>query len=316
MTAISSKPMFPHAIDSTMLATFRSCPQKFYRQYLQHWKPKAESVHLVAGGAFATGIEVARRAFYENGATREEAEAAGLHELLLHYGDFECPPESAKSPERMAGALEFYFSNYPLGDDGMEPVRFANGKRGIEFSFATPLPINHPISGDPLLYTGRADMIAEFANGIYVVDEKTTSSLGASWAKQWEMRAQFTGYSWACQEMGLQPAGTIIRGVSILKTKYDTQQAITYRSPYEVTRWLEQTVRDIERMQRMWRDGWYDYALDHACAEYGGCSMQRICKSPDPESWLPMYFEQRVWDPLLRQEMTLEQYEASWEGEK
>lgn len=311
-----TKPMFPHAIDSTMLATFRSCPQKFYRQYLQHWKPKAESVHLVAGGAFATGIEVARRAFYENGATREEAEAAGLHELLLHYGDFECPSDSAKSPERMAGALEFYFANYPLGDDGMDPVRFANGKRGIEFSFATPLPFNHPVTGDPILYTGRADMIAEFANGVYVVDEKTTSSLGASWAKQWEMRAQFTGYSWACQEMGLQPAGTIIRGVSILKTKYDTQQAITYRSPYEVERWLAQTVRDIERMQRMWSENWYDYALDHACAEYGGCSMQRICKSPDPESWLPMYFEQRVWDPLLRQEMTLEQYEASWEGPK
>lgn len=309
-----TKPMFPHAVDSTMLATFRSCPQKFYRQYMQHWKPKAESVHLVAGGAFASGIEVARRSFYEQGASREEAEAAGLHALLTHYGDFECPSDSAKSPERMAGALEFYFTNYPLGDDGMDPVRFANGKRGIEFSFATPLPITHPVSGDPILYTGRADMIAEFANGVYVVDEKTTSSLGATWSKQWEMRAQFTGYSWACKEMGLDPAGTIIRGVSILKTKYDTQQAITYRGQHEIDRWLEQTVRDIKRMQAMWTDNWYDYALDHACAEYGGCSMQRICKSTDPDTWLPMYFEQRVWDPLLRQEMSLAEYEASWEG--
>ena len=48
-----TKPIFPHAVDSTMLATFRSCPQKFFRQYVEHWKPKAESVHLVAGGAFA-----------------------------------------------------------------------------------------------------------------------------------------------------------------------------------------------------------------------------------------------------------------------
>lgn len=54
------RPMFPHAIDSTMLATFRSCPQKFFRQYIQHWKPKTESVHLIAGGAFAAGIEAAR----------------------------------------------------------------------------------------------------------------------------------------------------------------------------------------------------------------------------------------------------------------
>jgi len=40
--------------------------------------------------------------------------------------------------------------------------------------------------------------------------------------------------------------------------------------------------------------------------------MLQVCKSPDPESWLPMYFEQRVWDPLAREEMTLEQWEASW----
>ena len=95
-----TKVMFPHAVDSTMLATFRSCPQKFFRQYVQHWKPKAESVHLVAGGAFASGIEVARRAFYEQGMPAQDSETLGLQALIEHYGDFECPPESAKSFER------------------------------------------------------------------------------------------------------------------------------------------------------------------------------------------------------------------------
>lgn len=152
-----TKPIFPHAIDSTMLATFRSCPQKFFRQYVQHWKPKAESVHLVAGGAFASGIEAARLAFYEHGKPALDAEAAGLQALIEHYGDFECPPDSAKSLERTCGALEFYFQNYPLGDDGMEPVLMPGGKRGIEFSFAEPLPFAHPVTGDPILYTGRAD---------------------------------------------------------------------------------------------------------------------------------------------------------------
>ena len=70
----------------------------------------------------------------------------------------------------------------------------------------------------------------------------------------------------------------------ILKTKYDTQQVITYRSPYEVDRWLDQTCRDIERMIGCWKDGWWDYNLDHACAEYGGCALQTVCKSSDPET--------------------------------
>jgi hypothetical protein len=333
--------MFPHTFDSTMLAAFRSCPQKMFRTYVQHWKPKAESVHLVAGGAFAKGIEVARVAYFEGSAPeyevkmiegpfglapktvvkgqvpcepgdREFAEAAGLNALLVAYGDFECPPDSAKSLQRTAGALEFYFANYPLGGDGMSPILMPNGRRGIEFSFAEPLPINHPVTGDPILYTGRADMIAEFAGGVYIVDEKTASQLGASWPRQWEMRGQFTGYQWAARNVGIEAQGSIVRGVSILKTKYDTLQAITYRAPFEINRWLDQSCRDIERAIKAYSDGWWDYAMDGACAEYGGCSMMQICKSPEPESWLPMYFEQRVWDPLARRQLTVEEWEASW----
>jgi len=303
-------PYFPVAIDSTTLGTFRSCPQKMYRTYLQHWKPASESVHLIAGGAFAEGIEQARRSFYETGLSAQDSVAAGLGALLRKYGDFECPPDSAKSLERTAGALEFYFERYPLGGSGASPLRFPDGRTGIEFSFAQPLPINHPVTGDPLLYTGRADMLAEAYGGVYVVDEKTTSSLGPSWAKQWEMRSQFTGYCWAAREFGLNPAGVIIRGVSILKTKYDTMEVLSYRSPYEIDRWLDQTCRDIERMIQCWKDGIWDYNLDHACAEYGGCSLQSICKSSDPEAWLKTYFTQRVWDPLAREEVTLEAYNA------
>jgi hypothetical protein len=155
-------------------------------------------------------------------------------------------------------------------------------------------------------------MIAEFAGGVYIEDDKTTSSLGASWPRQWELRSQFTGYAWAAGRAGIRTDGAIVRGVSILKTKYDTLQAITYRSEYEVNRWYDQVNRDIERCIAMWKEGRYDYNLDHACAEFGGCSMVQICKSADPETWLPMYFEKRVWDPLARKETTVEEWEASW----
>lgn len=304
--------MFPHTWDSTMLGAFRSCPQKLYRSYIEHWKPKTESVHLVAGGAFARGIEVARKAFYEERMSEADAVATGLEALLVAYGDFETPPDSAKSPTRMAGALEFYFENYPLEGASAVPLTFPNGKLAIEFSFAEPLDIMHPVTGDPILYTGRCDMIADFCGGQYTVDEKTTSQLGASWPKQWEMRSQFTGYQWAANRAGLNVQGTLVRGVSILKTKYDHLQHVTYRSPYEVNRWLDQTHRDIARAIEMWKDDYWDYSLDHACAEYGGCSMVNVCKSAEPEAWLPMYFEKRVWSPLDRKEMTIAEWEQSW----
>ncbi len=308
----SERPMFPHTIDSTILGTFRACPQKAFRQYVQHWKPIAQSVHLVAGGAFASGIEAARNAFYVQGQSAEDSEGAGLSALLRHYGDFECPAESPKSAERMCGALEFYFHNYPLGADGADPITLPGGKRGIEFSFAEPLDIRHPVTGDPILYTGRSDMIAERAGGVYIYDEKTTSSLGASWSRQWEMRSQFTGYAWAALRQGIKTAGSIVRGVSILKTKYDTLEVATYRSDYEIERWEQQVIRDIKRMIQMWEEGYWDYNLDGSCTDYGGCPFTRVCKSSDPEAWLANEFEQRVWDPLARQETTVAEYEESW----
>ena len=306
------RPMFPHTIDSTILSAFRSCPQKFFRQYVQHWKATQQSVHLIAGGAFASGIEAARNAFYVQGGNAEDAEGAGLSALIKHYGDFECPADSAKSLERMCGALEFYFSQYPLGADGADPIILASGRRGIEFSFAEPLDIKHPVTGDPLLYTGRSDMIAERAGGIYGYDEKTTSSLGASWGRQWEMRAQFTGYFWASLRQGIRLNGFIVRGVSILKTKYDTLEVPTYRSEYEIDRWESQTLRDIKRMIQCWEEGYWDYSLDGACNEYGGCTFTQVCKSANPEEWLQTQFAKRVWDPLLRAETTEAEYEASW----
>lgn len=312
MTSQRERPMFPHTVDSTILSSFRSCRQKAMLQYVEHWKPLAQSVHLVAGGAFASGIEAARNAFYVEGRSADEAEGAGLAALVKHYGDFDCPADSAKSLERMCGALEFYFSAYPLGADGANPITLANGRRGIEFSFAEPLPVLHPVTGDPILYTGRSDMIAERAGGVYVYDEKTTSALGGSWARQWEMRGQFTGYMWAAREQGIKTMGAIVRGVSILKTKYDTLEVPTYRSDYEIDLWHAQTVRDVQAMIRCWEEGYWDYSLDGGCTEYGGCSFQRVCKSSEPESWLPVYFERRVWDPLARKEVTVAEYEASW----
>lgn len=306
------RPMFPNSIDSTILGTFRACPQKFFRQYVEHWKAKTNSVHLVAGGAFASGIEVARRAFFTEGKDATDAEGLGLEALIKHYGDFECPEDSAKSLERMCGALEFYFERYPLGGDGADPIELPGGKRGIEFSFAEPIDIRHPVTGDPILYTGRSDMIAHRASGIYVYDEKTTSSLGASWGKQWEMRSQFTGYGWAARQQGIKVNGMIVRGVSILKTKYDTLEVPTYRSDYEYDRWYQQMLRDVKRMVQCWEEGYWDYQLEGACNDYGGCALNKVCKTSEPEAYLPVYFAKKVWDPLARRELSVKELEESW----
>jgi len=299
---MSQRPPFPEVVDSSMLSSFRSCPRKFFLEYLEHWKPATPSVHLHAGGAYAHGMEAARKAFYIENKSSQDAIAIGLGALLTFYGDFECPPDSAKSAERTAGAFEYYFTRYPLESDYAVPITLPSGGRGIEMSFAEPLEVNHPETGNPIIYSGRFDMVCDYAGGKFGYDDKTTSQLGASWAKQWDLRSQFTAYCWGAGRAGIPLQGFLVRGVSILKRSYDTQEAITYRPQWMIDRWYEQVWRDLERMKTMWDGNDWDYNLDHSCNEYGGCPFRQPCLSADPQPWLETSFTQRRWNPLTRAE--------------
>ncbi len=305
MTFRSERPPFPAVIDSSLIAAFRSCPQKAFLEFILHWKPRDPSVHLHAGAAFARGLEVAREAFYVLDHSPAESVALGLGALMKHYGDFECPPDSAKSLERMAGALEYYFERYPLGHDKAVPMTLPGGKRGIEFSFLEPIDLMHPVSGEPLLYSGRFDMIVDYENMKLGEDDKTTSQLGASWPRQWDLRSQFTAYVWGAQRAGIKLDGFLVRGVSILKSKYDTLEAITYRPQWQIERWYQQLKFDVERMIACWETGLWDFNLDHACSEYGGCPFKSVCQMQRPEILLKQQFEQRVWNPVTRKETVL-----------
>ena len=305
-----TRPPFPSVIDSSLMSHFRACPRQAELESFQHWKHKSKSVHLHAGASFARGLEVARLAFYQDGHDEQTAISLGLNALLVAYGDFECPPDSPKSLQRMCGALEFYFSQYPMRTDSMQPSHLPGGRLGIEFSFAEPIDLEHPETGDPLLYCGRFDMIGEYAGQIFGEDDKTASQLGPSWAKQWDMRSQFTAYTWGARKAGIDMTGFLVRGVSILKTDkrpYDTQQAITYRPQWQLDRWYEQTVKDVQRMIQMWESGAFDYNLDESCNGYGGCQFRKICLAEPHRqiNWLHTDFERRRWDPVTRVETRL-----------
>lgn len=299
------RPPFPETIDNSALSAFRSCPRKFQLEYLEHWKPKTPNIHLHAGGAFARGLEVAREEFYVKGANPELSVARGVAAMLDFYGMFDAPEESVKGPDRMAGAMVYYFDQWKLQDDNAIPSTFPTGKRGIEFSFLEPLPINHPSTGNPLLYSGRFDMVVDYAGGRFGEDDKTASQLGATWSRQWEMRAQFTGYCWGARESGYPIDGMLVRAVSILKRGYDHAQTVTYRAPWVIERWMEQTLRDLKRMVRMWEEGYFDYNLDESCNAFGGCVFKQVCLSQDPKPWLETGFERRRWDPVTREETKL-----------
>ena len=240
---------------------------------------------------------------------------------IAEYGDHE-PNEykQNKTIERVLEALIFYTETWPLETDDIQPY-FVGKKPAVEFTFSIPLPIQHPVTGQQILYAGRYDLLGMYKGGSLIgVDDKTASQLGASWATGWNLRGQFTGYTWATREYGLPCIGIMVRGVSFLKTKFGNQDSLQLRDDGMVNSWYEQMLHDVKQMVEAYKAGWFSQNFSDSCAAYGGCPMQTTCTTLEPEAWLESNFQRRVWNPLEKHptkekgEAVVEEFVALPEG--
>ena len=311
-------PILQGYVDSTMISCFRSCPRKFYNEFVLGLRPSGISVDLHAGGAFAHSLEVVRKEVHLNRRSLSEALLRGRAAFEIYWGDFVIPEhkKTNKTPDRVWEAVEDYFRTYPPLTDHIQPY-MVDGKPTFEFTFAIPLedavdgndpatnglknrmgyfPL-HPVTKEPFLYVGRFDMLGEY-QGVPVVEDDKTSGTGfyAGWTEKWDLRSQFIGYTWACQQLGFDVDTTVVRGIGIQKTQIAHAEAIKPYSNYIRELWLNQLRRDLWRLVDMWNEGYFDYNLGDSCTDFGNCMFIQPCQSPDPEPWLKT-FDVRRWDP-------------------
>lgn len=281
---------------------FVACPTKWVNNYLRGLE-KPINIHLHAGGAFAKGMETARKVFFKEGGTEEDARLAGMQALSDYYGDdyAEAWAGETKNRTAMMAALSHYLTDgWPLASDYLEP--YESAEQGVEFDFALPFGVNHPQSGEPLLYRGRIDWLARNKNDgtVWIVDDKTTGSLGKSWHQQWNLDSQPTGYVWAARQFGMPVSGVILRGTSILKRGFGHEENLQMRTEFQVEDWHQQLIQDVHGMIATWQDFRAGRRivkrLDKSlCNNYGGCAYLNSCGSPNPEAWF-----QPPRDPLAK----------------
>lgn len=301
------KPSFPRVVDSTMRADFVSCPQKFYQGYILKKALRGESVHLTAGAAYARGLEVVRKLVWGPEKLHlDDALAEAIPYAVAEYGHLD-PGEaySHKSANNIIRAMVAYFDRYPPSKDHVQPYYKKNGEPACEFTFSIPTAIAHPETGEPILYAGRFDMVGKYNDTLWVLDDKTATQLGDSWARSWRLRGQLTGYCYAAQLYGIPVQGAIVRGISLLKSgAFGFSEPIEYRGPFHIERWWVQLHRDLARMISMWKDvgedhphGYWDYNLAESCNSFGGCPFLSLCTVSKPDQWDDNY-EYRDWNPL------------------
>lgn len=291
---------FPRAIDSTMRSEFVNCPTKFYWSHIRKLGPKEPSADLHAGGAYARGLEIIRRSFYVEKVPFSVAFERGVLAAIEYWGDYDPPAhKQQKNLDRVLGAMAYYFNQWPIETDYIQPHQWTGGD-GIEFTFAMPMDLLHPETGEPLFYAGRFDMLAEYNGQLWVEDDKTTSQLGPTWGNKWNLRGQFTGYCKAARDFDLPVAGAIIRGLSFLKNGYGHAEAITARPDWFIEKWWEQLHYDAERMIQAWQDNRWDQNFGDSCDSFSGCPFTRLCLTPEPEAWIEGNYGVRDWDPLAK----------------
>lgn len=310
----------PIHIDSTMMNCFRSCPQKYFREFVQGYRPPGLSIDLHAGACFASATEEVRRQVYAERRPLADALLIAQARFFQEWGDVE-PPDwkrTAKTKDRVWEAVESYFAHFSPLTDHVRPYTTNDGAPALEYTFALPLEPtgptdngvcfpSHPTSGGPFLYSGRFDMVGEYQSQPCVLDDKTTgSSIGRNWAYQWDLRSQFLGYAWACQndERFRSLNTVVIRGIAIQVTQIVFAEAIKLYPAALIAKWFEQLRRDLWRLVRCHESGYWDYNLGDACTSYGTCVFMPVCQSTNPDTWLSE-FQISHWNPVAKEPVKL-----------
>jgi hypothetical protein len=289
--SLAAEPSFPDILDSTMLATARMCPSKFFYSYCNHLRPLAPNPHFHSGKALAAALHRARDAYGLEGRDARTAEALGWQELVKQWGVF-AHHNKDKTYDNTEAAYAYYLRKWPLDTD---PLRVRVGM--AEVSGAVELNATHPTTGQPLLYGGKIDCFGDRGKLRLFVDEKTTARFDARWGDRWSMRAQFLGYAYLLRRVYQIPTdGVLVRGILINDSRLAGLEQITLFREDELDEWWRQINEEANLLVQQYKRMYFHRSLGGSpCYDYGGCEFFPLCTSPASE-------RQRMYGNFLREE--------------
>ncbi len=311
--AMPASPFLPgtriqYAWDSTSLGYLKTCPRLYFYHMIEGWSPKDESIHLRFGGEYHKAIEDYDHA-RAGGMSFDDALAHTVQQLLIRIRDWDPDIGSRaghyKNPTNLIQLVVDYLDFFR--NDPCETFVLENGRAAVELSFRFELdwgPVG--ASAQPYLLCGHLDRVVTFADDLYVLDHKTTTTTPSSYYFDgFAPNNQMTLYTFAGQVV----LGTPIRGVIIeaaqilLETPNRFVRGFTYRTPDQIDEWLHDLEYHLNAAEAYAEAGHWPMN-DTACDKFGGCRFRGICsKSPAVrERFLAADFVQlppeERWNPL------------------
>lgn len=290
--------------DSTSLKLASDCLRKYYYVMMEGWQSKELSVHLRFGQHYATALEHYHKAKAE-GASHDEALYLVVKEALEDTFDtvvndegetVRVPWESShnlKTRGNLIRTIVWYLETFE--EDTCSTYILSDGRAGVEYSFK--LPVDNGV-----VFSGHIDRLVNYAQGIYVQDQKTTgSTITARYFEGFAPDIQMSMYTFAGKAIYDIPVkGVIIDAAQIAVGFSRFERGFTFRDEPQLNEWYDTMMRKIEETQRATREQYFPMNTQ-ACGNYGGCPFRQVCSRTPAirPQFLKGAFEQGPsWDPM------------------
>lgn len=306
------------AWDSTSIGWLKECPRKYQYSMIEGYRSRGESVHLKFGLLYHAGLE-----FYDKlraeGADHENAMREVVSKALYDTWDYGpdgiggspwAPDHPAKTRETLIRSIIWYLDHFK--NDPAQTAILANGKPAVELSFRMeldwgPLACDQIVgyqdrSKQPYILCGHLDRVVNYADQIYVMDRKTTSTTpGGYFFDGFSPDNQMSLYTLAAKVVYQTPVhGVIIDAGQIAVGFTRFVRGFTFRTPDQSDEWLNDLKVWLRTAEGYAENNFWPQN-DKACNNYGGCTFRKVCsKSPQVrEIFLNSDFEKREWNPLV-----------------
>lgn len=255
--------------DYTMMSAFLRCRFYYYFRHIRHLVPKVTASPLSFGKTWHSATEMLAK-----GKSSEDAQKHFKSDYKNETKD------EVRTPERGALMVKVYQEKYK--------------KDYIKFLYTeTPFALHLP--GNTIL-CGRMDGIVEWGGGIYVLERKTTSRLGATFFEGFELNYQIDIYCLGCMELVGECDGALIDYARVVKS---APNMINDFGRYSVSRTKEELVlakKNIVEISYDMQNGPL-YQSKDCMKYYKKCQYHDLCMGACDERIIKASYETESWDP-------------------
>ena len=327
---------FTLQIDNSSLEVFNACARSAEYK-LVHARQGGEKPALVYGGAIHDGLEHYYKNFHlpQYTVARDTLKEEMFEKASKKYETYSPPLGEWRTLDRACDTLSKYLNEYkdePFKvrqvDDTpqveipfslpLTVVDFGPGAQATEYTFSelvdpeTWLPDQHPDSNVILkevrvYWTGKIDVVIDLDMQSWIMDHKTSSMVGPTFFKDFELSQQTLGYCWAAEQIYNERfAGLLVNvlvGRKPTKTGIPTafeRQRYHYRQD-QIDEWQQDVTTLVSDFVANLARSNFPKMTKWCVGKYGLCEYHEVCSLP-PHTRLPILFSDSfvdsTWSPL------------------